>query len=328
MNMEIQSSSHIAFAGYKSAFSKKLEKAFNSPRTSDKNTRRLLYDFATMYDKKICLDSKIGAGFYGSVYKIDDCYVLKRGNEILEPEFGGIELIRKRKFSHLKHYFGEAIAKIYNNIGEDMLILRNVYSKGKSIPAGVPDELCKKHTFQECIEYYNKIYLPTFAKLPQRSFDGIASDFSKLNKMSTKNKSYFFDYLNPNNFVLCGKTLRILDEINEYEKTTRNCVTDMFEVFLNRLDLDKETVFDEKLIPLRKELTKKIILAGVRHKIPMCYNQEDMISWQTTFNELIGMKKLNVRSMISDINNIVRLYPQTKTRVEIVKQYLEEFVGL
>lgn len=326
--MEIQSSYSTTFTGYKSAFGKKLEKALSTRRTTRQSASRLLDDFAEMYGQKVCLNSKIGSGFYGSVYKIDDCYVLKRGNEYLEPEFGGIELVRRRKFGHLKHYFGEAIAKIYNNIGEDMAILKNVYSKGKSIPVGVPVEFSKTHTKEECYEYYSKIYLPKFAKLPQRSFDGIAKDFAQLNKMCTKNKSYFFDFLNPNNFVLCGKTLRILDDVNEYEKPTRNCVTDMLEVFLNKMDLDNDSVFDEKLLTLRKELTKKLILAGARHEVPMCYNGLDLVTWSKTFQDVLGMNEIDVGVVTSDIDKIVRLYGKPKQRVEIVKQYLEEFVGL
>ncbi len=326
--MEIYSLSPQTFTGYKSTFSKKLEKALAAQRTTSQSASKLLDDFADMYDKKVCMDKKIGSGFYGTVYKIDDCYVLKRGNERLEPEFGGIEVVRNRKFSQLKHYFGEAIAKIFNNSGEDMAILKNVYSKGISIPAGVPDDFAKTHTKDECFKYYADVYLPKFASLPQKSFDGIAMDFALLNKMCTKRKSYFFDFLNPNNFVLCGKTIRVLDEINEYEKPTRNCITDMLDVFLNRVDLDNDAVYDENLVSLRKKLTKKIILAGARHKVPMCYQNTDLVSWQKTFNDILGMKDLNVNEMIFDIDNLVKLYDKPKVRVEAVNQYLEEIVGL
>ena len=328
ISMEIRNSYNTTFTGYKSAFSKKLERALSSPKTTSQSASRLLNDFADMYDKKVCLDSKIGSGFYGSVYKIDDCYVLKRGNECLEPEFGRIEVVKHPKFAKLKHYFGEAVAKIYNNTGEDMSILKNVYSKGKSIPVGIPDDFSKKHTLKECTEYYNKVYLPTFAKLPQKSFDGIAKDFALLNKMCTKRKSYFFDFLNPNNFVLCGKTLRILDEINEDSVKTKNCVTDMLEVFINRMDLDKNAAYDEELVPLRTELAKKLILAGAKHEIPMSYNSIDLATWSKTFNEVLGLEDLDVGIMTRDIDNIVRLNKSPKQRVEIVKQYLEEVVGL
>ena len=326
--MDIQSAYTPTFTGYKSVFGKKLEKALASPKTTRQSASRLLDDFADMYHKRVRMNNKIGSGFYGTVYKIDDNYVLKRGNERLVPEFGGIEIVRKLKFGHLKHYFGEAIAKIYNNNGEDMAILKNVYSKGKSIPVGIPDGFGNVHTKDECLEYYNKIYLPKFAKLPQRSFDGIAKDFAQLNKMCTTKRSYFFDFLNPNNFVLCGKTIRILDEINIDEVKTKNCVTDMLDVFINRMDMDKYAVFDEELISLRKELAKKIILAGARHKVPMCYDTTDLPSWAKTFYDLLGMEDINVGIITEDIDNIVSLYNKPKQRVEIVKQYLEEFVGL
>ena len=326
--MDIQSAYTPTFTGYKSVFGKKLEKALASPKTTCQSASGLLDDFADMYHKRVRMNNKIGSGFYGTVYKIDDCYVLKRGNEKLVPEFGGIEVVRKLKFGHLKHYFGEAIAKIYNNNGEDMVILKNVYSKGKSIPVGVPNDFAKTHTQEECFEYYAKICLPKFAKLPQRSFDGIAKDFTLLNKMNTKRKYYIFDYINPNNFVLTGKTLRIIDDINEIEYKTSNCVTDMLEVFINKIGLSDDAVFDEKLIDLRKILIKKLILAGARNEVPMCYVNTDLTTWTKTFNEILGMKDLDVGQMVADIDNIVRLYSKPKQRVEIVKQYLEEIIGL
>lgn len=83
------------FTGYKSVFGKKLEKAMTSQKITRQSASRLLDDFADMYDKKVIPDKKIGSGFYGTVYKIDDYYVLKRGNEKLEPEFGGIEISKK-----------------------------------------------------------------------------------------------------------------------------------------------------------------------------------------------------------------------------------------
>lgn len=318
------------FTGYKSVFGKKLEKAMVSPKITRQSASRLLDDFADMYDKKVIPDKKIGSGFYGTVYKIDDYYVLKRGNEKLEPEFGGIEISKKSKFAKLKHYFGDAIATIFNNNGEDMIIMKNVYSKGKSLPVGIPEDFATKHTKDECLKYYNEIYLPTFANLPQKSFDGIAKDFAQLNAMGKKGNYYTFDYVNPNNFVLAGKTLRILDEIYDHGIKTKNCVTDLLEVFLNRMDLDTEAVFDEKLINKRSSLAKKIILAGAKHKVPMYQNNSDLESWNTTLNTLLGLNisKNSLKNIVKFIDEIVSNNNNPKKRTELVKQYLERTVGL
>lgn len=325
--MEINYSYNPAFTGYKSVFGKRFEKAIASSHLTRNETSKLLKDFTDIYSKKVNSHSKIGSGFYGTVYKIDDYYVLKRGNEKLEPEFKNIKLIKQGKFSHIKNYFGGAIAKIYNKIGEDMYILRNVYSKGKSIPVGVPLEFAYSHTKEECLKYYAQNYMPKFAKLPQKTFDDVAKSFAQLNKMCTKNKSYFFDFMNPNNFVLCGKTIRILDEINIY-RTTRNCVTDLLEVFVNRMYFDCDSVFDKNLIPLRKELTKKLILSGVKHNIPMCYKSPDLAAWDKTFKDLLGMKNLNTKKMITDINNLIGSNKNSQKRTEKVKQYIEQVIGL
>lgn len=331
--MEIYSINTPVFTGYKSAFSRKFEQAINRPTLNQDDQKNLLAEFNKMYAKRVKSENKIGSGFYGTVYKIDDSYVLKRGNERVEPDLKGIKILKNKKFSQLKHYFGEAIAKIINNYGEDMLILRNVYSKGKSIPVGIPDEFAKTHTKEECLKYYNEVYLPKFAKLPQKSFDGIAQDFAKLNKRCKSRKSYFFDYINPNNFVLCGKTIRILDDINEenYVKTS-NCVTDMLDVFINRMDMDSESVFDEKLIPLRRELIKKIILAGVRHKVPMCQSDADYFSWFKALDKInvemeIDTSELMMRNITKLLDDIVKKNPSPKKRVEIAKKYLDDILG-
>lgn len=318
------------FTGYKSSFSKSLEKQLQKRDYTRLDEHNLLIKFSDMYDKKVKLKSKLGSGFYGTVYKIDDNYVLKRGNEKLIPEFGGIEIIKKGKFSHLKHYFGEAIAQIFNNNGEDMTIMKNVYTKGKSIPVGIPNDYCQTHTAEENLKYYNEVYLPKFAKLPQRSFDGIAKDFSLLNEMCRGRKYYTFDYINPNNFVLAGKTLRILDDINEDFRKTKNCVTDMLEVFLNKMDMDKNAEFNERLIPLRKELTKKLILAGIRHKVPMCQSKTDFVVWKYTFNDLLDMKmpESGIESMTSILDNIAQTNNNSQKRVELAKQYLEKIINL
>ena len=331
MQAEILNYSPIPnFTGYKSKFSKSLEKNLKGKNYNSYDEHKLLSEFIRTYNKKVKPKFQLGTGFYGTVYKIDDSYVLKRGNETVGPEIAGIEINKKRKFSNLKHYFGEAVAKIFNNYGEDMTIMKNVYSKGKSIPAGVPDEFAKTHTYRECINYYNKQYLPLFAKLPQKSFNGIASDFAQLNKMCTSKKSYFFDYVNPNNFVLCGKTLRILDEINEDSIRTKNCVTDMLEVFVNRMDIDHNSVFDNELVFLRRQLVKKIILAGVRYQVPMYHSKSDLISWGTTFNDLLGLnideKQLN--NIIDTINTCSIKNKNVKKRLETAEKYLDNILGI
>ena len=63
--MEISSSYPQTFRGYKSSFSKKLEKSLAAQRTTSQSASRLLNDFAEMYDKKVCIDKKIGYSVAG-----------------------------------------------------------------------------------------------------------------------------------------------------------------------------------------------------------------------------------------------------------------------
>ena len=92
--------------------------------------------------------------------------------------------------------------------------------------------------------------------------------------------------------------------------------------------LDCDAVFDEKLVSLRKILAKKLILAGAKHNIPMCYKNPDLSSWNKTFGDLLNMHNLNTPKMISDINKIINANKNQKKRTELIKQYLEQVVGL
>ncbi len=109
----------------------------------------------------------VGQGFHGVVYKIDDRYVLKVSHKD-KPYADMLDKIKELKFSDLKTYYGEPVAKFY-----DVQILKNVSSKGLHIPAGIPQKDIGLKTEKECSEYYEKIYLPLFSSLPQKSFDAV-----------------------------------------------------------------------------------------------------------------------------------------------------------
>lgn len=318
------------FSGYKSVFSKNLDKALKKTDLSQTDCGELISYVQTFIDKKTRANRRLGRGFHNSVYKIDDKYVLKMPNKISESDICTIRLNRKSKFSKLKNYFGESVAEFLNSSGDNIKILRNVYSKGEVVPAGIPSKISEIMTQDAAVKYYNEKYLPLFASIGQRAFDKLAKDCVQLNKKCKNGVSYAFDYINPNNFVLAGKTIRSVDDIYETKDYVRNCTSDLINVFLMNMNIDFYAQYSPKLINVRSLLAKKIILAGVRHELPLYDGADGRYSMKMLFE--LFLEKCRHGSefddMIKSLKTIMKGNNNPKQRVALAKEYLEEVVGL
>jgi len=210
----------------------------------------------------------IGSGFHGNVFAIDDKYVFKlkfgespniEHGKFVMPGKGGISL------SGLKTYFGGVLMSLGN-----VQIMRNVSTDNRHMPAGIPRRMLVKFNNEDLKAYYNNIYLPTFANLPQRSFDRLAKDFAYLNKQSRFYYGLQFDTNNPNNIVLVGtSTLRIVDDINEVMEEAPNRVCGLLDMFLKKANTMMLAPKSDENRGLRLELFKKIILAGEKYELPL-----------------------------------------------------------
>lgn len=212
--------------------------------------------------------SLVGEGFHGRVYSIDDKYVFKCKNRQSPDAADGAFLMTGgggSPLTGLKTYFGGILMQLGN-----VKILRNVSSDGKHMPAGIPRVMLGEVPKNELIDYYNNKYLPTFANLPQRSFDRLAGDFACLNKKGHGYYGLEFDTNNPNNIVLVGtSTMRIVDDINETMKLDPNRVAGLLDMFLKKANTTMLAPITEENRPLRFELFKKIILAGEKYELPL-----------------------------------------------------------
>jgi len=193
------------FCGYRTLLGKRLDKVLENGIASDEDNKFLVNGIKKLVQKRFVQKDNLGEGMQNRIYKLDDKYVIKvpiNKTVILDDMFE----ILPRKFSELKTYYGESLAKVGN-----VRILKNVSSKGKAIPAGVPKELPENFDKDNIAGYYKDFYLPTFASLPQKSYDALAHDIKKLRKMrdTVTDSNYSFDYCNPNNVVLSGKSLNI-----------------------------------------------------------------------------------------------------------------------
>lgn len=299
-----------------SALGKQIDKVvFNKGKDCHNVTK--LYGMLFDYIRNPNIKSKmLGEGFHEKVFSIDDKYVLKYkqnqrpvlGTFSFNPREVGIDL------GDLKSYFG----KILMRFG-DVKILRNVSSNGEHIPAGIPRMMFGKFPKEKLIDYYNKEYLPTFARLPQRSFDRIAKDFACLN---SKSKYYYgleFDTHNPNNIVLVGKsTLRIVDDINEVIDEEPNTVSGLLDIFLKRANTCMLAPKTEENRSLRLELFKKVILAGEKYELPLSSgNIYDNTVWDMVCD--FGKSGDEIRWRLNELREN---FPNIKERLNMVQKEL------
>lgn len=304
------------FTGYKSVFSRRLQRVVAEGK-ADKTERNFLTDWIKKFTAlKLKASRRIGEGFHGEVYKIDDKYVLKI-HKNYTPYSGLLDDIPKQKFSSLKTYYGEPVASF-----NDVKILKNVSSNGKHIQAGIPAQYARRMTDEQCNKYLEKVYLPIFSDIPQRSFDAVAKDCDTLNKMGTKDVSYSFDYLNPNNFVLVGKTLRITDVISKGSIENPNTISDLLYVFIQKSGLDTYADYSKKAEPFRRELLKKVVLAGMRHNLPLGDTPYGRKVWQITANDLCKSKEYHL-DILDNLKKLQEI-PETKSRLKKTEEYLDK----
>ncbi len=307
-----------AFEGYTRtnfgrAIDEFIKEGYNSESACKQLNTRL-----SLFLKHLGLPSKLGEGFRGIVYKIDDKYVLKVNKHIKNVDVYP-QLPDKNIFGELKSYYGSSVV----DFNMWVKVLKNVTSYGKHIQAGVPDSKEAYSTLQDKGVIWNNEYLPKFANLPQKCFDALARDFAVLNKIKTGGKFYAFDTKNPNNFVLAGKSLRIVDDIDTVFMPESNTEAGLLRVFLEKIDLDYKAPMGLDNVGLRHLLMKKIILAGEKYELPYMRGEEDLRTW----NYVCG-DDFYYRDIISGLQELRKAYPDKKLRLEKVKEFLDKEIQI
>ena len=306
----------LTFTGVRRCdFSKELDVVLDKHRVSKKESVKLTSMFNEFLAKHLnTVDGFLGSGFQGRVYNIDNKYALKLPyTEVCHFVF---EKIPKRKFAGLKTYYGEPVAKFC-----DASVLKNVSSSGHHIQVGIPSGMLMRSADDERKFYYEKIYLPQFAAVPQRAFDALAKDFNTLNKMGHRGNNYTFDFQNPNNFVLVGSTLRITDEISTTSIKNPNSMAEMLSLFLSKMSKDSFYPYSKEAEAPRKELFKKIILAGMKHNLEIGTCSYDRILWQDAVEDLCKLK-VSGDGVISTLKAMQKLIPDRKIRLKLTEDYL------
>ena len=310
------------FTGYRTLLGRRLDKVISNGLVTEEDNLFIVREITKLYQKRISDYKNLGEGMQNRVYKIDDKYVFKI--PIDRPvKLGDKLVIEKQKYGNLKTYYGETIAKLGN-----LRILKNVSPKGKAIPAGVPKDLPKEYAKDDIVKYYGEVYLPSFANIPQRSYDMLAQDIKTLgNLVEKKYIHYTFDYFNPNNVVLAGKSLRMTDDVEMTVWNNKNTISDLLNVFLRQMNVGIPATPSEKFLLLRQQIAKKIIKAGMKYNLPITGEDKPNCVFDYVLKFLCKSKD-TTKSIFDNLLNIQKMGLSSKERSIIVDEYLNKIFSI
>ena len=272
------------FKGVVEDFGSKAKEVF-AKTTIQQNDKQVLTEMLqNAFEELIKPERFLGKGFNGAVYKIDKDFVAKiRKSSVITHKFlyGGFQL-GSNIFQKLKTYYGEALCAI-----GQVQILKNA---GQHTPAGIPFAQSKLYSHDQAEYYYNKVYLPLFAKVAQKSYDNIAMDMARMNKMNASNGYFYaFDSRNPGNIVLSGDKLLLMDEIELAFQSETNSVGKLLELLLARMALFRVPESYGNGRDAAKEIFYKIILASEKANLPYDSRSVDIRFWEIVLANL-GIK--------------------------------------
>lgn len=302
----------VAFEGYKTVFTKTLDEVILSGKCSKKSENKLLKLLNDFINKKLNDKKLLGSGFSNSVYKIDDKYALRFPSD-MPPKARYFMGLSEGGFKDINLYYGEPVGEF----NDEIMVLRNVSSK-KHLPAGIPMGILEKLDENEIEEYCYKNYLKTYATLPQSSYDRVAKACKQLNNKGNENFRYCFDFINPNNFVLTGKTIKITDEIKDTTRENPNNIMCLLDVFINRYGKYTFAQYKAESAPLRKDIFKRVILACEKYNI----NDYDTLPPIEDALRLSDIKE-TPEDFVDNLATLREKYGQNlKKHLKIVQEYL------
>lgn len=267
----------LSFSSKTTTFTKRFNDILHQGNTADRNELlELLRLFKTVKSNIKNKNKLLGKGYKGNVYEIDSQYALKIPTHFRQGI--NIPVFIQNSFSSLKSYFGNKIA-----IMGDYSILKNI---GKHIPIGIPLSMSSKDRVEEANIYYDEVFLPKFANLPQKAFDNIAEDCNTLNNLkdNVQDLKYSFDYMNPNNFVIKNNKILILDDI-VCDINASNTISDLFKAMLCYKEFGVQNSKNKTNLENYRKIYKKIILAGIKKDLPLGYDKSSFL-WKKATEEL------------------------------------------
>ena len=262
----------------------------------------------------------INNGRASKVYRISDNYVakIKRGYypkdalHIFDP----ISLPNK-KFQTLDFYYGEPVIKTGK-----IEILKNATPTSDHICCGTSYR-CDGGINQEELKRYETVFLPKCSEVPQESFDNLAENLKKLNKISArsilgKKMGYIPDVINPNNLMISNNRFVLVDELEKVPFKNPNSVYTMLEPILLKLNPEKFADKNNTLKDVRKNILKKILSAAEKHTLPLdSPTKYEYSEW--ALSNIIGSSNI-----LNDIANMRAQNIPTAERIRNIEEILNK----
>ena len=257
----------------------------------------------------------LGEGYHDSIYRINDKYAIKCPHNSEKIDISSTDKIRINhpQYGKLNTYYGQEVM----SLGK-FKILHNL---GKHIPAGIPNNIY----YEDAVNYYYCQYLPTFAKVPQESFDKIVQDCATLNEPQNGYDFYAFDYMNPNNVVLKDNNLYWVDSIIKTEVPC-NSITQLLDMLLLKESINKRFChgYDNSTSDA-EAIFRKIILASARSKLKIRSTENHTEGvWKTVFRNLNLEEK--PEDVISKLENIYKI-EDTEIRLKETNNLLNSIIN-
>lgn len=280
-------------AYYKSSFSKRLEKAI----LTGEGSQEISDEFVKVLHNRRNDSAQMGTpGKYGAVFRLDDYYVIKTYHTDIDLKTKPFKRVLNEKFQGFKTYCGNVLARF----GQIEIIANATKDKRKFV------ELASSSN--QSSEAY-MASLREFLTLPQKQFDMLAQDFSKLNKIYDGNLFYKFDTHNPNNLLKIGKSLKIVDEIAITPCKEPNDILAFLRAFIQEGgDVD-----------VKRAVFKKCILASEKEKLPMddAYNFSFLREYMDKIFHSAG-----VNDTFENFYRTMNDFRTKENHMELVSQYL------
>ena len=176
-------------------------------------------------------------------------------------------------------------------------------------------------------EQFEKEYVNMYQVITREDrLDAIAKDFDTLNKMGRGFNNYTFDFKNPNNFVLVGNTLRITDEISSTCIKNPNSIAEMLSVFLEKMNIETFAPYSDGAVPARRQLLRKIILAGMKCNLDFGDCPADKIIWNNIIENLCNLK-VSSGSVMNTLKSMRKIVPEQKLRLKLTSDYLDNILS-
>ena len=279
----------------------------------------------------------INKGQDSKVYRISDKYVAKfrRGyyGDNVCHFFDPIKLPSKH-FMNLDFYYGEPVVKVGK-----LEILKNATPTENFVCCGSNFHYDGLSSHSE-LDAYENVYLPICSSLPQESFDKLAMNLNKLNHKRCSGglfqkespmlydlnpelvrpdtfinrlhkKSFIPDVINPNNLIISDGEFRLVDSLEKVNQENPNSVYTMLEPLLIRVTPNTHATADKSLLPMRKQIYKKILISAEKCMLPLDspikYNYSDWVLKEILYGQNILDNLRRMRTSKTPISERVNL---------------------